>query len=148
MVIWLLIGLGMLLLFLLIPILSSELPVSFVEFQGDGSLIQILLSAITFSAQSALLAIAVLLRRIIKAQLLTAIALKWVNVLAGSCFIFSGLLVTLLSWLTQQEAAGPAIAFALIGGSLIAVMVSLITLSLKFVLKDAISNRLELEAVI
>lgn len=147
-VIWLLITFGMLLHFLLIPMLSLELPASYIEFRGDGVLIQLLLSSITLATQMTLLSIYLLLRRIIKGELISVISVKWVNVLAGSAFAFTGLLVALLSWLTSQEAAGPAIAFGLIGGILIGATVTLVTLSLKFVLQDAIANHQELEAVI
>jgi hypothetical protein len=58
------------------------------------------------------------------------------------------LLVGLLYWLSIQGAAGPAIALGLIGAALVAAAFAFVTLSLKYVLKDAIANQQELEAVI
>jgi hypothetical protein len=146
--IWVLISFGMLFHFLFIPMLSRELPATYVEFNGDGLLIQILLSTITLVAQSTLLAVSLLLRRILKGNLFSESAITWVNVLATSCATFSGLLVSLLYWLTFQGAAGPAIAFGLIGGAIVGAAFACVTLSLKYVLKAAIVNQHELEAVI
>jgi len=58
------------------------------------------------------------------------------------------LLVALLYWLSIQGAAGPAVALGLIGAALLGVAFACVTLSLKYVLKDAIANQQELEAVI
>jgi len=146
--IWMLITFGMLFHFLFIPMLSRELPATYVEFNGDGLLIQIFLSTITLVAQSTLLAVSLLLRRILKGSLFSESAITWVNILATSCATFSGLLVALLYWLTFQGAAAPAIAFGLIGGTIVAVAFAFVTLSLKYVLKAAIANQQELEAVI
>ena len=146
--IWMLITFGMLFHFLFIPMLSRELPATYVEFNGDGLLIQIFLSTITLVAQSTLLAVSMLLRRILKGSLFSESAITWVNILATSCATFSGLLVALLYWLTFQGAAAPAIAFGLIGGTIVAVAFAFVTLSLKYVLKAAIANQQELEAVI
>lgn len=146
--IWLIISSGMLFHFLFIPMLSQELPSDYVEFQGDGVLIQLFLSIITLAAQSALLAISFLLSRIVRGNLLSGTSINWVNVLASSCLTFSVLLIALLYWLTIQGAAGPAIALGLLGGALIGVVFTCVTLALKYVLKSAIANHLELEAVI
>lgn len=146
--IWLLMSLGMICHFLFIPMLSLELPGTYVEFDGDGLIIQAFLSTITLVAQSTLLAVSVLLRRILKGSLFSESAITWVNVLAASCATFSGLLVALLYWLTFQGAAAPAIAFGLIGGTIVAAAFAFVTLSLKYVLKAAIANQQELEAVI
>jgi len=146
--IWMLITFGMFFHFLFIPMLSRELPATYVEFNGDGLLIQIFLSTITLVAQSILLAVSLLLRRILKGSLFSESAITWVNVLATSCATFSGLLVVLLYWLTFQGAAAPAIAFGLIGGTIVAAAFAFVTLSLKYVLKAAIANQQELEAVI
>jgi len=146
--IWMLITFGMFFHFLFIPMLSRELPATYVEFNGDGLLIQIFLSTITLVAQSILLAVSLLLRRILKGSLFSESAITWVNVLATSCATFSGLLVVLLYWLTFQGAAAPAIAFGLIGGTIVAAAFAFVTLSLKYILKAAIANQQELEAVI
>jgi len=146
--IWMLITFGMLFHFLFIPMLSRELPATYVEFNGDGLLIQIFLSTITLVAQSILLSVSLLLRRILKGSLFSESAISWVNVLAASCATFSGLLVALLYWLTFQGAAAPAIAFGLIGGTIVAAAFAFVTLSLKYILKAAIANQQELEAVI
>jgi len=146
--IWLLISFGMLFQFLFIPMLSRELPSYYVEFQGDGLSIQLFLSSITLTAQSTLFAVSFLLHRILKGTLINKSALTWVNTLAISCSSFSVLLVGLLYWLSIQGAAGPAIALGLIGASLVAAAFAFVTLSLKYVLKAAIANQQELEAVI
>jgi len=146
--IWLLMSFGMLFHFLFIPMLCRELPATYVEFNGDGLLIQIFLSTITLVAQSTLLSVSMLLRRILKGSLFSESAISWVNGLAASCATFSGLLVALLYWLTFQGAAAPAIAFGLIGGTIVAAAFAFVTLSLKHLLKAAIANQQELEAVI
>jgi hypothetical protein len=146
--IWLLISFGMLFQFLFIPMLSRELPSNYVEFQGDGLSIQLFLSSITLTAQSTLFAVSFLLHRILKGTLINKSALIWVNTLAISCSSFSVLLVGLLYWLSIQGAAGPAIALGLIGAALVAAAFAFVTLSLKYVLKAAIANQQELEAVI
>jgi len=146
--IWLLISFGMLFQFLFIPMLSRELPSNYVEFQGDGLSIQLFLSSITLTAQSTLFAVSFLLHRILKGTLINKSALTWVNTLAISCWSFSVLLVGLLYWLSIQGAAGPAIALGLIGAALVAAAFAFVTLSLKYVLKAAIANQQELEAVI
>ena len=146
--IWLAISFGMLFHFLFIPMLSRELPDNYVEFHGDGLLIQLFLSSITLAAQLVLLSISILLHRIAKGTLINRTAITWVNTLAFSCLAFSALLVALLFWLTSQEAAGPAVAFGLIGATMLGATITCVTLSLKYVLKDAISNQQELEAVI
>lgn len=145
--IWLLISFGFLLHLIFIPILSSELPRTYTEFQGDEFIIQTLLSSITLAGQLALLSVSLLVSRIANANLIAETSLKWVNVLAGSSISLAVLFVLLLSWLTNQQATGP-VAFALIGGSLVAGVISMVTLSLKYVLRSAIKNEQELEAVI
>ena len=146
--IWVLIGFGMLFHFLFIPMLGRELPATYVEFQGDGLAIQLFLSFITLAAQSTLLAVSSLLRRILRGSLINGTSLNWVNTLALSCSTLSGLLVALLYWLTIEGAAGPAIALGLIGSALLGIAFACVTLSLKYVLKAAIANQKELEAVI
>lgn len=146
--IWLLISFGMVFHFLFIPMLSRELPDNYVEFHGDGVLIQVFLSSITLAAQLVLLSISILLHRIVRGTLINGTAIVWVNTLAVSSLTFSALLGALLFWLTSQEAAGPAVAFALIGAAMLGATITSVTLSLKYVLKDAIANQRELEAVI
>lgn len=146
--IWLLISFGMVFHFLFIPMLSRELPDNYVEFHGDGVLIQVFLSLITLAAQLVLLSISILLHRIVRGTLINGTAIIWVNTLAVSSLTFSALLGALLFWLTSQEAAGPAVAFALIGAAMLGATITCVTLSLKYVLKDAIANQRELEAVI
>lgn len=146
--IWLLMSFGMLFHFLFIPMLSRELPATYVEFNGDGLIIQVFLSTITLAAQATLLAVSLLLRRILKGSLFSQSAITWVNVLATSCATFSAFLVALLYWLSFQGAAAPAIAFGLIGGTIVAAAFTFVTLSLKYILKAAIANEQELEAVI
>ena len=146
--IWLLISFGMLFHFLFIPMLSRELPSTYVEFQGDGLAIQYFLSLITLAAQSTLVAVSFLLHRILKGTLMNKSSLTWVNSLAISCSSFSVLLVALLYWLSIQGAAGPAVALGMIGAALLGAAFAWVTLSLKYVLKDAIANQQELEAVI
>ena len=146
--IWLLISFGMLFQVLFIPMLSRELPSTYVEFQGDGLSIHLFLSSITLSAQSTLFAVSFLLHRILKGTLINRSSLTWVNSLAISCSSFSVLLGALLYWLSLQGAAGPAIALGLIGAALLGAAFACVTLSLKYVLKDAIANQQELEAVI
>lgn len=146
--IWLLISFGMVFHFLFIPMLSRELPDNYVEFHGDGVLIQVFLSSITLAAQLVLLSISILLHRIVRGTLINGTAIIWVNTLAVSSLTFSALLGALLFWLTSQEAAGPAVAFALIGAAMLGATITCVTLSLKYVLKDAIANQRELEAVI
>lgn len=146
--IWLLISFGMVFHFLFIPMLSRELPDNYVEFHGDGVLIQVFLSLITLAAQLVLLSISILLHRIVRGTLIKGTAIIWVNTLAVSSLTFSALLGALLFWLTSQEAAGPAVAFALIGAAMLGATITCVTLSLKYVLKDAIANQRELEAVI
>jgi Protein of unknown function (DUF2975) len=146
--IWLLVGFGLFLELLIIPMVSQELPNRFTELAGDGILIQLNLTSITIAGQLILISISALLRRISNHELLSAAALGWVNTLVVSAMTLAALLILLFAWLTSQDATGPAVAFSLIGGILLVATLGLVTISLRSVLREAITNRLELEGVI
>lgn len=139
---------GFLVLFLLIPALTRDLESTYTEFQGDSLIIQLQLSAITIAFEVALLSVTILLRKVISDRLLSQSALTWVNLLAISAFVSASLMALLLLWLTNQAAAPPAIALALLGGSGFSIVVGFITLSLKRVLTSATEDQNELAGVI
>lgn len=146
--IWSLICFGLFLELLVIPILSNELPNTFTQLEGDGLIIQLGLLSITVVSQVILVSISILLRKITKGKLLSYQAAKWVSTLFIGTTSLTVLLALFFGWLTGQDATGPAVAFSFIGGILLLATVSLVTLSLKSVLEQAISNKVELEAVI
>lgn len=145
---WVVVLLGVLAQVWVIPALSKELGLYYVEYSGSEGLIQVLLSAIVFGGQAVFAVVAVLLERIRRGSLMESNSLSWVSALIVGLGVLGASFVALFGWLTAKNTMPPTVALALLLGVLVVALVALITSSLRQVLRDAIETRSELEGVI
>ena len=133
---------------LFFPLLSEELAANYVEYHGDRLVMQVLLTAVVVCGQLSFVAIAVLLVRVRRNQLLEPSTRNFVSLLTGSFFAAGMAAVGLLVWLMQQNTMPPALLIFLVLSVCLAITAGLVTLALLDVLNQAISDREELAGVI
>jgi hypothetical protein len=146
--IWMLVLVGFLLEFLVIPELSRQLSSTYTEYSDQGFEIQLMLTSIVFVGQVSMILIAFLLSRILSHRLLEKRSNAYAQWLASSFVAISILTATLLMWLISRNTLPPALGIALAVSILVAAIAGLITWSLTGVLKEATKARVELESVI
>lgn len=147
-VLGLLITIGFLLHFLIIPLLSEQLESTFVEYRGDRASIQALLSSIVALGQLALGVVIYLLIRLKGQRLLESSSAGAVRVLIASLLGVAGAVAGLLGWLVAQNTLPPALLLLLVLSIAIALAIALVTVALLEVLREAIASKDELAGVI
>lgn len=146
-VIWVLILLGAL-VSVAVPFLAASLVEAHSEFANDFWGITGLLFLPIVFAESLLVIILVLLRRIRINQIFTATAHKWVLGLSSTAAGLSSSFVVILTWLNIKNTLPPIIGLVLLIGFFAPLAVALVTGALLFVLKRATFASEELEGVV
>lgn len=139
---------GFLLEFLVIPELSRDLSTTYTEYSDQGALIQLMLSSMVVVGQVSIVLIALLLSKITNHRLLEKRSTAFAQGLAMSFAALSILTASLLMWLISRNTLPPALAIALVISILVTAIAGLVTWSLTEVLKEATHARVELESVI
>lgn len=146
-VIWILVLFGALAL-IAVPSITSWLVREYSEYRNDFLAITVMLSAPALLAQSILLIILVLLRRIRVDQIFSVSAHKWVRALSYNAAALSTTFLVILVWLTIKNTLPPTVALALVIGALLPLAVALVTRTLLVLLKKATTASEELEGVV
>jgi hypothetical protein len=144
----LLVLVGILLEFLVIPELSRELTSSYSEYSDQGLIIQAMLVSMVLVGQVSIVLIGLLLSKITNQKLLEKRSTAFAQSLAISFAALSILTATLLLWLISRNTLPPSLAIALVISILVTAIAGLVTWSLTDVLKEATQARFELERVI
>lgn len=146
--IWVLISIGLAIQLFALPQISESLAQQYSEYSSDRTVIQVMLSSIVTVAQIVLALIWLLLSRIRTRTLIAQNTLKWVTTLAASLFVAAAAFSFLLAWLIAKDTLPPGLAAVLMLATLVSFTVAMVTISLKAVLREAVSTHLELQAVI
>ncbi|MCX8529103.1 MAG: DUF2975 domain-containing protein [Rhodoluna sp.] len=139
---------GFLLEFFVIPINAQSLQAKYVEYEGDAPAIIAILIGLVFFGQVTLVSIAVLLRRIDHGTLLSRPSLRLVSILMYALWCLGATFVTLLVWLIFQNTLPPTVHLGIWVGILLASTCALVVKTLRAVLHEAIDHKTELESVI
>lgn len=145
---WLIFAMGGLVTAVIVPILSSDLATTYSEYANDRVVIQLLMTMPALIGMLIVLAVLLLLRLIHNDRILSVSAYKWVQALSISAFGLAFSLLTIGFWLNSKNTFPPLIAVILATGSLIALAVGFVTLTLRSLLKRATTAIEELEGVI
>ena len=145
---WLIFAMGGLVAAVIVPILSIDLTKTYGEYANDRAVIQFLLTTPVLAGMLIVLSVLLLLRLVHNDRILSVSAYKWVQALSISSF---GLAIALLAigfWLNAKNTFPPLVGVILATGSLLALAVGFVTLTLRSLLKRAITAIEELEGVI
>ena len=145
---WALIGFGALLEIFALPILSAELASAYTEYSGQQITIQASLTTLVLLGQIALALIATLLNRVKNRKLLELSSSRFTYLLALVFMLIAATLVGLTQWLISRNTLPPSLSIFLLASMFACFITSLVTLALTEVLKEATTNRIELESVI
>jgi hypothetical protein len=146
-VIWILMFIGVLAA-IAAPFLASTLASEYGEYAKDFWVITGLLLAPVFLAESLLVIILVLLRRIRIDQMFSSTAQKWVRVLSYNAGALSASFAAILIWLNIKNTLPPIIGLVLLLGFFLPLAVALVTRTLLVLLKRATAASEELEGVV
>jgi hypothetical protein len=146
-VIWILMFFGVLTL-IAVPFIASTLVAEYSEYTNDFWVITGMLLAPTLLAQSLLIIILVLLRRIRVDQMFSVAAHKWVRALYYNAAALSGTFAVILVWLNIKNTLPPIIGLVLLIGFFLPLAVALVTRTLLVLLKKATAASEELEGVV
>jgi hypothetical protein len=130
------------------PFLASTLASEYGEYAKDFWVITGLLLAPVFLAESLLVIILVLLRRIRIDQMFSSTAQKWVRVLSYNAGALSASFAAILIWLNIKNTLPPIIGLVLLLGFFLPLAVALVTRTLLVLLKRATAASEELEGVV
>ena len=137
-----------LLVSVVVPFVASGLVDEYSEYANDFWVILGMLFAPTILAESLLVIILVLLRRIRVDQMFSNASHKWVVSLSYNAAALSATFVVILVWLSIKNTLPPVIALLLLIGIFLPLAVSLVTRSLLVLLKRATAKSEELEGVV
>lgn len=146
-IIWILMFFGVLTL-IAVPFIASTLVAEYSEYINDFWVITGLLLAPTLLAQSLLIIILVLLRRIRVDQMFSVAAHKWVRVLSYNAAALSATFAVILVWLNIKNSVPPIIGLVLFIGFFLPLAVALVTRTLLVLLKKATTASEELAGVV
>jgi hypothetical protein len=130
------------------PFLASALASEYGEYAKDFWVITGLLLAPVFLAESLLVIILVLLRRIRIDQMFSSTAHKWVRILSYNAGALSASFAAILIWLNIKNTLPPIIGLVLLLGFFLPLAVALATRTLLVLLKRATAASEELEGVV
>lgn len=131
-----------------VPFIASTLVAEYSEYTNDFWVITGMLLAPTLLAQSLLIIILVLLRRIRVDQMFSVAAHKWVRALYYNAAALSGTFAVILVWLNIKNTLPPIIGLVLLIGFFLPLAVALVTRTLLVLLKKATAASEELEGVV
>ena len=146
-VIWILMFFGVLTL-IAVPFIASTLVAEYSEYTNDFWVITGMLLAPTLLAQSLLIIILVLLRRIRVDQMFSVAAHRRVRALSYNAAALSATFAVILVWLNIKNTLPPIIGLVLIMGFFLPLAVALVTRTLLVLLKKATAASEELEGVV
>lgn len=146
-VIWVLMLFGVL-VSIAVPFVASSLVSEYSEYANDFWVIAALLILPILLAESLLVIILVLLRRIRIDQMFSSMAQKWVLALSYNAGALSVSFLALLSWLSFKNTLPPIIGLILLIGVFLPLAVALVTRTLLVLLKRATIANEELEGVV
>lgn len=146
-VIWILMFFGVLTL-IAVPSIASALVAEYSEYTNDFWVITGMLLAPTLLAQSLLIIILVLLRRIRVDQMFSVAAHRWVRALSYNAAALSATFAVILVWLNIKNTVPPTIGLVLLIGFFLPLAVALVTRTLLVLLKKATAASEELEGVV
>jgi hypothetical protein len=145
--IWVLILIGVL-ISIAVPFIASGLVDEYGTFAKDFWIITALLYVPIIFAESLLVVILALLRRIRIEQMFASSTQNWVRALSLTACALSASFVAILFWLNLKKTLPPVVGIALITGVFLPLAVALVTTSLLGLLKQATSVSQELEGVV
>jgi hypothetical protein len=131
-----------------VPFAASWLVSEHSEYTNDFWLITGMLLAPALLAESLLVIILVLLRRIRVDQMFSVAAHKWVRALSYNAAALSGTFAVILVWLNIKNTLPPIIGLVLLIGFFLPLAVALVTRTLLVLLKKATAASEELEGVV
>ena len=146
-VIWVLMLIGIL-VSIAVPFAASWLVSEYSEYTNDFWIITGMLLAPALLAESLLVIILVLLRRIRVDQMFSVAAHKWVRALSYNAATLSGTFAVILVWLNIKNTLPPIIGLVLLIGFFLPLAVALVTRTLLVLLKKATAASEELEGVV
>ena len=146
-VIWVLMLIGIL-VSIAVPFAASWLVSAYSEYTNDFWIITGMLLAPALLAESLLVIILVLLRRIRVDQMFSVAAHKWVRALSYNAAALSGTFAVILVWLNIKNTLPPIIGLVLLIGFFLPLAVALVTRTLLVLLKKATAASQELEGVV
>lgn len=146
-VIWVLMLFGVL-VSIAVPFVASSLVSEYSEYANDFWVIAALLILPILLAESLLVIILVLLRRIRIDQMFSSMAQKWVLALSYNAGALSVSFLVLLSWLSFKNTLPPIIGLIVLIGVFLPLAVALVTRTLLVLLKRATIANEELEGVV
>ena len=145
--IWILMFFGVLTL-IAVPFIASTLVAEYSEYINDFWVITGLLLAPTLLAQSLLIIILVLLRRIRVDQMFSVAAHRWVRALSYNAAALSATFAVILVWLNIKNSVPAIIGLVLLIGFFLPLAVALVTRTLLVLLKKATAASEELAGVV
>lgn len=145
---WLIFFMSGLVVFLIVPILATDLTQAYIEYAQDRFVIQTLLTIPVLLGMVVVLSVLLLLRLIHNDRILSTSAYKWGRGLSFSTFGLAASLFAIGAWLNIKNTLPPLIAIILAAGALVALAVGFVTLTLMSLLKRATTAIEELEGVI
>jgi hypothetical protein len=131
-----------------VPFAASWLVSEYSEYTNDFWIITGMLLAPALLAESLLVIILVLLRRIRVDQMFSVAAHKWVRALSYNAATLSGTFAVILVWLNIKNTLPPIIGLVLLIGFFLPLAVALVTRTLLVLLKKATAASEELEGVV
>jgi hypothetical protein len=131
-----------------VPFAASWLVSEYSEYTNDFWIITGMLLAPALLAESLLVIILVLLRRIRVDQMFSVAAHKWVRALSYNAATLSGTFAVILVWLNIKNTLPPIIGLVLLIGFFLPMAVALVTRTLLVLLKKATAASQELEGVV
>jgi hypothetical protein len=146
-VIWILMIIGVL-VFVAVPFVAGLLVDEYDEYANEFWPIVVMLVTPTLLAESLLVIILVLLRRIRVDQMFSIAAHKWVGALSYNAAALSATFLVILVWLSFKNTLPPIIGLTLLIGCFLPLAVSLVTRALLVLLKNATAKSEELEGVV
>jgi MFS family permease len=145
---WLLFIIGALVAALIAPAISEFLTRTYSEYANDRLVIQLLLTTPVALGMLIVLTVLLLVRLVHKNQIMSNNAYKWVKALTLTTFGLAVSLLAIILWLNSKNTLPPLVGAALVSGTLLALAVGFVTLTLASLLKRATTNVEELEGVI
>ena len=145
---WLLFGMGALAAAFIAPAISESLTRTYSEYANDRLVIQLLLTTPVVLGMLIVLAVLLLVRLVHKDQIMSISAYKWVRALALTAFGLAASLLAIILWLNSKNTLPPLVGAVFVTGTLLALAVGFVTLTLTSLLKRATTAVEELEGVI
>lgn len=146
-VIWILMLIG-LAVSLVVPFVAADLVKNYSEYANDFWVLTSFLLVPIILAESLLVIILVLLRRIRIDQMFSIDSHRWVSALSFNAAALSALFFVILVWLSIKATLPPLVGLALLIGTFLPLAVALVSRTLLVLLKKATASTEELYGVI